>query len=105
MKTKSTFFCLVFAVCANINITAQAQVNVQDSLALVDLYNSTDGPNWRHQDNWLIGPVSTWERIKVKHERVTEVHLYNNRLKGSIPSSLGNLGELQYMTLTGNELT
>jgi len=45
MKTKSILFCLALAVYANTNII-HAQVNVQDSLALVDLYNSTDGPNW-----------------------------------------------------------
>ena len=45
MKMKSLLSCFVFAVCANIH-TANAQVNIQDSLALVDLYNSTDGPNW-----------------------------------------------------------
>ncbi len=38
MKTKSTLFCLVFAVCVNIH-TAKAQVNVQDSLvAHMELY-------------------------------------------------------------------
>jgi hypothetical protein len=47
MKTKSTLFSLVFALCANTSITVYAQaVNKQDSLALVDLYNSTDGPHW-----------------------------------------------------------
>ncbi|MBX2922196.1 MAG: hypothetical protein KF746_08395 [Chitinophagaceae bacterium] len=40
-----------------------AQVNVQDSLALVDLYNSTDGPDWVQNANWLAGPVSTWHGV------------------------------------------
>ena len=44
MKTKSILFGLVFAFCTNTCITAYAQaVNKQDSLALVDLYNSTNG--------------------------------------------------------------
>jgi len=60
MKMKSLLFCCVFALCANM-YTAKAQVNVQDSLALVDLYNSTNGPNWSNHTNWLTkAPVSTW---------------------------------------------
>ena len=44
MKTKSILFCLVFAFCTNTSITVYAQaVNKQDSFALVDLYNSTNG--------------------------------------------------------------
>jgi len=31
-----------------------------DSLALVALYNSTDGPNWTDNTNWLTAPVSQW---------------------------------------------
>ncbi len=73
MKTKSTLFCLVFALCANIN-TSHAQVNVQDSLALVDLYNSTNGPNWNNHTNWLTkNPVSTWYGVTIKNKRVTQI--------------------------------
>ncbi len=54
MKPKSTLICLVVAVCttACISVSAQA-VNEQDSLALVDLYDSTNGPQWDQNYNWL----------------------------------------------------
>src|SRR6266487_2836403 len=92
MKTKSTLLCAVIAVCTNIYITAKAQaVNVQDSLALVDLYNSTNGPYWRRHTNWLTGPVKTWYGITVTGTRVTGIDLQNKNLNGSIPSSLGKL--------------
>jgi hypothetical protein len=59
MKTKFTLFCLVFAFCTNTCISVYAQaVNNQDSLALVDLYNSTNGPQWNSDENWLTGPVA-----------------------------------------------
>lgn len=32
-------------------------VDPQDSLALVALYNSTDGDNWDNNTNWLTGPI------------------------------------------------
>ena len=51
-----------------------------DSLALVDLYHSTNGANWTHNDNWLTGPVSTWYGITISNDRVTIVDLYPNNL-------------------------
>ena len=67
MKTKSLLSCLMFAICANIH-TTNAQVNVQDSLALVDLYNSTDGSHWKQNKNWLTSnPVKTWYGIKLNY--------------------------------------
>ena len=104
MKTKSLLFCCAFSINANVH-TAKAQVNVQDSLALVDLYNSTNGPNWNNHTNWLTSsPVSTWYGITVTNNRVTEIYLFGNNLKGSIPSSLGNLINLTGLHLFGNKL-
>src|SRR6266487_1294766 len=86
MKTKFLLFCFLFTFCANRN-NANAQVNVQDSLALVDLYNSTNGVNWTDHTNWLTEhPISTWRGVKVTGTRVTYVFLYRNNLKGNIPS-------------------
>src|SRR4030095_6578447 len=105
MKTKSILFCFVFALCANIN-TSHAQVNVQDSLALVDLYNSTDGPHWARQHNWLTHhPVTTWQGITVSANRVIWIYLRANNLKGTIPSSLANCTNLQLLGLLANHLS
>jgi len=93
----------VFALCANINIS-NAQVNVQDSLALVDLYNSTDGPHWFRNQNWKSGPVSTWAGIEVTNNRVTLIQMGKNNLRGNIPSTIGNLSNLQRMDLNTNQL-
>jgi len=102
---KSIFFFLVLALCVNV-IPAKALVNVQDSLALVDLYNSTDGPNWNNHTNWLTSsPVSTWSGIEVTNNRVIRISLNQNKLNGSIPSSLGNLVNLIYLFLSGNQLS
>ncbi len=53
MKTQFTFFWIAFTVCLSTSVSAKAQVDVNDSLALVDLYNSTNGPGWYSNDNWL----------------------------------------------------
>src|SRR4051794_25883173 len=106
MKTKSTLFCLAFALFANICITVNAQVNQQDSLALVDFYNSTDGPNWKHHDNWLTSnPLSSWRGITVTNRRVTQIVLPANHLAGNLPSSLGHLVNLEELVLYKNQLS
>src|SRR6266511_373673 len=106
MKTKSILFCLVFALCVNIN-ASNAQVNVQDSLALVDLYNSTGGPNWVNHTNWLTSnPVSTWYGIiSVSNGRVIHINLETNNLTGQLPSSIGNLQKLGTLRLAVNQLS
>jgi len=49
-----------------------AQVTVQDSIALVNLYDSTGGPNWINHANWLTSaPVSTWYGVNVNAGRVS----------------------------------
>jgi len=96
----------VFALCVNIN-ASNAQVNVQDSLALVDLYNSTGGPNWVNHTNWLTSnPVSTWYGIiSVSNGRVIHINLETNNLTGQLPSSIGNLQKLGTLRLAVNQLS
>ena len=102
MKKTIYFFLFYVCFCAN---TVNAQVNVQDSLALVDLYDSTDGSHWFRHENWKSGPVATWVGITVKNTRVTEIVLQDNNLMGSIPSSIGNLTNLEYLNLFRNKLS
>ena len=55
----------------------KAQVAAQDSLALVDLYNNTNGSGWTHKNNWLTGSVNTWYGVVVFNKRV---HLETKKL-------------------------
>jgi hypothetical protein len=97
-----------------------AQVNKQDSLALVDLYNSTGGLHWKNNTNWLtVNPVNKWYGITVEKNRVVEINLYfnqlngsispadlsNNKLTGSVSPGLGNLNILENLNLSHNCLT
>src|SRR5207237_1096772 len=75
------------------------------SLALVDLYNSTNGPGWYRNTNWLTtNPVSTWYGITVIGTRVKSIFFNQNQLSGSIPSSIGNLGKLDRLSITNCHL-
>jgi len=74
---------------------AQA-TNVSDSLALIDLYNSTNGPNWPSTFQWtLTDPVTTWASVTVSNGRVVSLfYPGGGSMKGAIPSSIGNLTAL-----------
>ncbi|MCH8838691.1 MAG: hypothetical protein IIA60_13000 [Candidatus Marinimicrobia bacterium] len=71
MPRKITFIGLLLAI----SLPAQAQVLESDSLALVALYDSTDGANWTN--TWdLNTPVDTWYGVTVSGGRVTELCLF-----------------------------
>ena len=83
-----------------------AQVDIQDSLALVALYNSTDGPHWTNHDNWLTSaPLEIWQGVAISGNRVRTLLLYGNQLSGSIPPELGNLTYLNGLSLNNNRLS
>ncbi len=76
-----------------------------DSLALVELYERTDGPNWNNNTNWLVGDVSTWNGITVNGGRVTEIYLSGNNLNGELQASIGSLTALQVIVMDNNNIS
>ncbi len=82
-----------------------------DSLALVELYNSANGPNWFVQDNWLTGPVCSWAYIKCQYldttgyYRVDWVGLAGNNLTGTISPLICNLTYLGYLSIGWNNFS
>jgi len=82
-----------------------AQVTEEDSLALVELFDSTNGYYWTNWENWKMGPVATWYGVFVGDGRVTGLELPNNNLVGTIPASIGDLDSLETLYLNQNQLT
>jgi hypothetical protein len=77
-----------------------------DSLALVDLYNSTGGDNWGYNSGWLVNEdVNQWHGVEVIDQRVTGLSLMMNDLAGPLPESIGNLTALTSLNLSGNAIT
>ena len=78
-----------------------------DRAALEALYNATGGDNWRRKTNWLDddAPLSKWQGVTTDSGgRVTELRLSENELKGELPAELGNLDNLRFLNLQGNQL-
>ena len=78
-----------------------------DRAALVALYNSTNGDNWTNDTNWLSDrPLNEWYGVTTDADgRVTGLTLGGNQLSGALPSSLGNLTNLQTLRLDRNALS
>jgi hypothetical protein len=74
--------------------------------ALVALYQSTDGSGWTEQGDWLANSAPcSWRGVSCEGGRVTRLILISNALSGTIPSSLGDLSQLQWLQLSSNQLT
>ncbi|MHA7058866.1 T9SS type A sorting domain-containing protein [Aquimarina sp. M1] len=77
----------------------------RDRQALIDFYNSTNGPSWTDNTNWLTGPLETWNGVKVENCRVTELRLSGNNITGAIPASFQNLTELKRLSIRNNNIS
>jgi hypothetical protein len=86
---KSVLFPVVI-LCLS-GMTSLAQVTIQDSLALVSFYHATGGEQWTNNTQWLNGPVAQWYGITLNGNRVSQIKLDDNGLKGYIPESIGTL--------------
>lgn len=74
---------------------------------MMELYDKTGGMNWNRQKNWCTdAPLKDWEGIEVdKNGHVAKISLYNNNLKGELPSSLSNLKSLWCFDVSNNQLS
>ena len=85
-------------------IIAQPVILYSDSMALVDLYNNCNGPNWTTSELWLEGPVNEWYGVTTTGTRVTGLHRQSANLTGDIPESIGDLTALETLHLESNTI-
>ena len=78
-----------------------------DRAALEALYVATGGPGWTDSTNWkTAAPLSEWRGVRTDDDgRVIGLWLPRNNLTGTIPHELGNLTNLQEVSLSENSLT
>ncbi len=96
------FFCFYFVLPNQF----LAQCTHPDYNALVKLYNSTDGANWKTNNGWKEGAAGqnckpcTWSFIRCISNRVTEINFPSGTgLNGSLPKELGELTELRTLNI------
>ena len=83
-------------------------VDSPDWLPLVALYSSTNGEDWKVNENWSVidAPPGVWHGVSTGPEGgVYMLDLESNMLNGNIPPELGNLSNLQSLLLAYNSLS
>ena len=77
-----------------------------ECLALQDLYNYTNGNEWKNNTNWLLtNTPSNWFGVTVQYGSVFSIDLLANQLEGTIPPSIGDLLKMEILNLRGNQLS
>ena len=81
--------------------------DARDRAVLMEFYNATDGPNWVDNTNWNTNaPLNQWHGVSTgANGGVTRLMLERNGLRGSMPSSLGNLTNLEWLFLSDSQLS
>ena len=79
-----------------------------DSLALVAIYNASDGANWTKNKWELDKPIDTWPAVTVTDGRVTALKLTTSGVIAqdwTLPEAVGDLTELTELRINSNKLT
>jgi hypothetical protein len=79
------------------------QIPAEECRALTDLYARANGPTWWNSEDWMTTrrPCG-WNGVTCEAGHVAGINLVNNRLKGSLPPSLGALTELRQLLVSNN---
>ena len=87
------------------SVPSYGNCHESDSLALVDLYNSTDIIGFVNM--WdLSQPMHTWSGVSVNgFGCVIHLDIRYRQLSGSIPPEIGNLTNLTYLSFWNNDLS
>lgn len=110
-------FLLAFSSYPFTNAFSNNPCRTRDSLALVALYNSTNGANWTN--SWdLAQPIDSWYGVSLSSEGCVTcldlagtpdcaLYSYNgeNNLDGTLPEEIGDLLDLETFYIHDNTLT
>jgi Leucine-rich repeat (LRR) protein len=91
-------------------------IPAQERAALIALYNSTDGDNWKNNSGWKTAPLhsdgfampgaeSDWHGISTANDHVYYIYLYSNNLVGTLPEEFWDLTYLEYVTIAHGKMT
>jgi hypothetical protein len=82
------------------------EIGKDECLALIALYDETDGENWADNTGWIkTNTPCDWYGVTCVGEHVTRLYLFNNNLNGEIPPELADLTGLERLLLFSNGLS
>ena len=86
-----------------VSLSVFSQISTTEIQALQDLYVATNGDNWNN--SWDINkPVNQWQGVTIQDNKVVNITLLFNNLEGELPSSIGQLTNLETLELSFNKL-
>ena len=107
---RSVFFACFFAVVVAMTGCSssgggEVQKQLTDREVLMLIFTNLNGENWseKAKENWGSElPLSKWNGVKAdENDRVTELYLRGDSIKGTYPTEIGQLTELKSMSILG----
>lgn len=96
---KKTCFIVFLLVVSTMN----AKVSEIEKKVLLELFKNTHGENWTN--SWQLDqPINTWHGVEIKNDHVVGLNLFNNKLIGQLPTSIGKLKYLKILNVAFNQL-
>jgi Leucine-rich repeat (LRR) protein len=85
-------------ICASVTEIPQSECE-----ALVALYQSTNGSEWKTRTGWLTTSTPcSWSGVQCAGGRVQEIQLASNKLTGTLPTQIGNFPALKVLSVQNN---
>ncbi len=80
-------------------------VQAEEYVAILEVYDATDGDNWEDNTNWGSDElVEDWYGVIVEEEHIIGLLLESNLLSGDLPLEIGVLDSLKTLDLSNNQL-
>lgn len=87
--------------------TGESSIPADEKQALVDIFNSLDGTNWKPSyKRWdLTADPETWSGVTIQNGHVVGLKIDRVWAKGEVPASIANLTELETFICFSNQIT
>lgn len=85
---------------------SEEEIRDKERRALVAVYRSTRGQDWRKNDGWLSdSDHCDWYGIKCRDGSVIQLSLMENNLRGELPAAVNDLQALWGLFLSDNQIS